>query len=161
MKQNARIAAQSRNFILYLLIALMVVTGVLSQETRAQSEFLTATESAQASVYRLIPGMPLTDEPCTEKMIGAQTKLPVIRAFRPLRRAFRALLSEIYVCAVTQTTHQEGFCSMMHIRHRSVRRGFSQPFNTSMIWMEKNPHNFIDQLKQETILPMRQTCSLV
>ena len=52
--------------------------------------------------------MPLTDEPCTEKMIGAQTKLPVIRAFRPLRRAFRALLSEIYVGAVTQMAHQGG-----------------------------------------------------
>lgn len=108
MKQDARITVQSRNFILYLLIALMVVTGALSQETRAQSDFLTAPESAEASVYRLIPGMPLTDEPCTEKMIGTQTKLPMIRAFRPLRRAFRALLAEIYVCAVTQTTHQEG-----------------------------------------------------
>ena len=108
MKQNARITAQSRNFILYILIALMVVTGALSQETRVQSDFLTAPESAQASVYRLIPGVPLTDEPCTEKMIGTQTKLPVIRAFRPLRRAFRALLSEIYVCAVTQTADQGG-----------------------------------------------------
>ena len=108
MKQDTRITAQSRNFILYLLIALMAVTGALSQETRAQSDFLTATESAQASVYRLIPGMPLTDEPCTEKMIGTQTKLPMIRAFRPLRRAFRALLAEIYVCAVALTAHQGG-----------------------------------------------------
>lgn len=108
MKQNARIEVQSRNFILYILIALMVVTGVLSQETRAQSDFLTMPESAQTSVYRLIPGMPLTDEPCTEKMIGTQTKLPVIRAFRPLRRAFRALLAEIYLCAVALTTHQGG-----------------------------------------------------
>ena len=108
MKQNARITAQSRNFILYILIALMVVTGALSQETRAQSDFLTAPESAQASVYRLIPGVPLTDEPCTEKMIGAQTKLPVIRAFRPLRRAFRALLAEIYICAVVLTAFQGG-----------------------------------------------------
>ena len=108
MKQNVRIVAQNRNFILYILIALMMITGALSQETRAQSEFLTATESAQASVYRLIPGMPLTDEPCTEKMIGTQTKLPVIRAFRPLRRAFRALLAEICVCAVVLTAHQGG-----------------------------------------------------
>ena len=108
MKRDVRITAQSRNFILYLLIALMVVAGALSQETRAQSDFLTAPESAEASVYRLIPGMPLTDEPCTEKMIGTQTKLPMIRAFRPFRRAFRALLAEIYVCAVTHTTHQRG-----------------------------------------------------
>ena len=108
MKQNAQIAAQSRNFILYILIALMMLTGALSQETRAQSEFLTATESAQTSVYRLIPGMSLTDEPCTETMIGTQTKLPMIRAFRPLRRAFRALLAEIYVCAVVLTAHQGG-----------------------------------------------------
>ena len=85
----------------------MVVTGALSQETRTQSDFLTAPESAEASVYRLIPGIPLTDEPCTEKMIGTQTKLPMIRAFRPFRRAFRALVAETYVCAVTQTTHQE------------------------------------------------------
>ena len=108
MKQNARIEVQSRNFILYILIALMVVTGVLSQETRSQSDFLTMPESAQTSVYRLIPGVPLTDEPCTEKMIGTQTRLPVIRAYRPLRRAFRALLSEIYVCAVALTAHQGG-----------------------------------------------------
>lgn len=106
MMQTEWIKVQSRNFILYILIALMVVTGALSQETRAQSEFLSATESAQTSVYRLIPGMPLTDEACTEKMIGTQTKLPVIRAFRPLRRAFRALLAAIYVCAVIQTAHQ-------------------------------------------------------
>lgn len=106
MKQNVRIAAQNRNFILYILIALMMITGALSQETKAQSEFLTATESAKASVYRLIPSMPLTDEPCTEKMIGTQTKLPLIRAFRPIRRVFRALIAQIYVCAATQAAHQ-------------------------------------------------------
>ena len=106
MKQNVRIAAQNRNFILYILIALMMITGALSQETRAQSEFLTATESAKASVYRLIPSMPLTDEPCTEKMIGTQTKLPLIRAFRPIRRVFRALMTQIYVCGATQAAHQ-------------------------------------------------------
>ena len=52
--------------------------------------------------------MPLTDEPCTEKMIGTQTKLPVIRAFHPLRRAFRALLAEIYACIAAQTAYQGG-----------------------------------------------------
>lgn len=105
MKQNARMAVQSRNFILYILIVLTVFMGPLAQETRAQSEFMTAAESAQASVYRLIPGMPLTDEPCTGKMIGTQTKLPAIRAFRPFRRAFRALLVLSYVCAAVQTVH--------------------------------------------------------
>lgn len=105
MKQNAHRVVQSRNIILYILIALMVLTGALSGESRAQSAILPVTEHAQGAVYRTVRSMPLTDEPCTEKMIGTQTKLPIIRSFRPLRRAFRALLAESYVCAVTQTSH--------------------------------------------------------
>ena len=108
MKQNVRIAAQSRKFILYILIALMVFTGTISGESRAQSEILTVTESVQGAVYRTVRSVPLSDEACTEKMIGTQTKLPMIRAFRPLRRAFRALLAEIYVCAAAHMTHQGG-----------------------------------------------------
>ena len=106
MKQHARMTVHSKNFILYLLMILMVTTGILSGESRAQSAFLPVAEGAQGAVYRMIQSEPLTDEACTEKMIGTQTKLPVIRAFRPLRRAFRALLAAIYVCAVIQTAHQ-------------------------------------------------------
>ena len=106
MKQNARITVQSRNIILYILIALMVLTGTLSGESRAQSAILSVTENVQGAVYRMVRSTPITDEPCTEKMIGTQTRLSVIRAFRPLRRAFRALLAQIYICAAIQAAHQ-------------------------------------------------------
>ena len=109
MKHHARMTVHSKNFILYLLMILMVTTGILSGESRARSAFLPVAEGAQGAVYRMIQSEPLTDEACTEKMIGMQTKLPVIRAFRPLRRNFRALLTEIIICTVIQAVHFKEF----------------------------------------------------
>ena len=108
MKRNAQ-TVHRRNFILYLLMILMVTTGIFSGESRVQSAFLSVTESEQGAVYRMIQSEPLTDEACTEKMIGMQTKLPVIRAFRPLRRNFRAFLTEITICAAIQAVHFREF----------------------------------------------------
>lgn len=99
MKQTAQV----RNIILYILTALVVFIGVLSGESRVQSGALTAAGSVQGAVYRITMGELMNDEACTEEMIGADTRLPVIRAVRPLRRAFRALLAVVYVCAAGQT----------------------------------------------------------
>lgn len=94
MKQNAR----TRNIILYILIALMVLTGALSGELRVQSELLSVRGSVEGAVYRITMGEPMSDEACTEEMIGTATRLPVIRAVRPLRRAFRALPLVVHTC---------------------------------------------------------------
>lgn len=101
MKQTAR----TRNIILYILTVFMVLTGALSGESRAQSGIFSAG-NVQCAVYQIAMGAPTDDEACTEEMIGVDTQMPVIRAVRPLRRAFRALLAAVYVCAGNQTAYK-------------------------------------------------------
>lgn len=95
MKQTAQV----RNIILYILTALTVFAGVLSSESWVQSGAMAAPANAEGAYYRIYMGGLMDDEACTEKMIGADTKLPVVRAVRPLRRVFRALLAAVYACA--------------------------------------------------------------
>ncbi len=101
MKRDVKKISGMQNCILYLLLFMMVFTGTLSGEARVVAEL----ESVQTkgAVYRVIPNVLFEDEACTGNMIGNQTKLPNIRAFRPLRRMVRVFLpEESFLCALGQ-----------------------------------------------------------
>lgn len=86
----------------------MMVAGVCSGESRISSAHFPAAATDTDAVYRLIPDLLLSDEACTEQMIGAGTRLPQIRAIRLNRRAFRVLLTEIAVGEIAFAT-EPGF----------------------------------------------------
>lgn len=119
MKQTAQV----RNIILYILAALTVFAGVLSGESRVQPGALAAAANAEDACYRIYMGGPIDDEVCTEKMIGADTKLPAIRAVRPLRRVFRALLAAVYACAAGRTAYMEEFLRYGECQAQSGAQG--------------------------------------
>lgn len=100
--------SRKKRIILYLLIACMMVAGVCSGESRISSAHFQTAAADTDAVYRLIPDLLLSDEACTEQMIGAGTRLPQIRAIRLNRRVLRVLLTELAVGESAPTT-EPGF----------------------------------------------------
>ena len=100
--------SQTKRIMICLLAVCMLFAGVCSGESRVSSAHFQAAAGETDAVYRLIPDLLLSDEACTEQMIGVGTRLPQIRAIRLNRRALRVLLTEIAVREIFLVT-EPGF----------------------------------------------------
>lgn len=108
MKNMRQTISNGKRIMIYLLAVWMLFAGVCSGESRISSAHFQAAATDMDAVYRLIPDLILSDEACTEQMIGAQTRMPQIRAIRLNRRALRVLLTELSVGEV-QSAAEPGF----------------------------------------------------
>lgn len=95
MKRLTQLDLRVRNCIVYLMLLLIVGVSACSGEVRLQADHADALGEAQAAVYRTIPDAVPAEEACTQKMIGAETRMPELRACRVMGKSLRMLLAEI------------------------------------------------------------------
>lgn len=99
MRRLTQLDTRVKNCIVYLMITMVVFVSALTGEVRLESAHAGLSGEDQAAVVREIPDAIQAEEACTQKMIGAETNLPELRAYRAMGKGLRMFLAEIQIVA--------------------------------------------------------------
>lgn len=126
MREAGQMMIQKKRIASIFLAIWMLFSGLYAGELRVSSAHFSPSEGQQPAVFRVIPDVLFSDEACTGAMIGARTRLPELRSFRPEKRQLRAclltlLLSIAALIAVLSFFARQSACFLPRLAQRLLQ----------------------------------------